>query len=97
MKPRHAAALALVGWYLMVPQIQSEKQNLIGPFTESHEPDFPNWHQVGSYDTAAECEAARAQLPATLIYDHPVAKDTLAVVAKFAQCIAPDDPRLKGN
>jgi hypothetical protein len=25
MKPRHAAALTVVGWYLMVPQLQPRK------------------------------------------------------------------------
>jgi hypothetical protein len=33
MKPRHAAALALVGWYLMVPKFITEpaSHRLVGP------------------------------------------------------------------
>jgi hypothetical protein len=47
MKPRHAAALALVGWYLMVPP--SEHVNL----------PISRWNHIASFDTADKCEADR--------------------------------------
>lgn len=37
MKPRHAAALALVGWYLMVPplaSLQSQTADLHAPLSK---------------------------------------------------------------
>ena len=47
MKPRHAAALALVGWYLMMP------------LKDHPEAPIKYWSQIGSYDSAKECEAER--------------------------------------
>jgi len=51
MKPRHAAALALIGWYLMAPPMdqQTHKVKLDAPLSE-----FMVWK---SFDTARECEA----------------------------------------
>ena len=48
--PRHAAALALVGWYLMVP----------APKTETS--PIGSWSHFGSYDTAKDCEAAKEEM-----------------------------------
>jgi hypothetical protein len=49
MKPRHAAALALVGWYLMVP-----------PTTKNHvvhyEEPISGWQIIDSFDTAQACK-----------------------------------------
>jgi hypothetical protein len=50
MKTRHAAALALVGWYLMAPL--SLQTNL--PISE--------WNHIGSYDKATDCEDGRVAL-----------------------------------
>ncbi len=36
MKPRHAAALALVGWYLMMPLIQGEKETVVDSKADPH-------------------------------------------------------------
>jgi hypothetical protein len=55
MKPRHAAALALVGWYLMVPpRAQDGSPNIRAP--------LPKWNQASNgFDTASECSMARNQ------------------------------------
>jgi hypothetical protein len=101
MTIRHATALALLGWFLMVPQILAPQapgaKYLIGPMTANSEPDFPSWRQAGIFDTQAACESAREELPGMLTYKSPVPKDTIARVAKLAQCVADDDPRLKPN
>ena len=51
---RHAAALALVGWYLMVPPPRDHKTGL---------PDFQaaltDWSVEQSFNTADECRIAR--------------------------------------
>jgi hypothetical protein len=53
MNLRHAAALALVGWYLMVPQ----------PDAPGKAPNFKaplsRWNQMGAFDTAAACDKER--------------------------------------
>jgi hypothetical protein len=54
MKPRHAAALALVGWYLMVaPQSKSWWTG-----AESYDDSAPlsRWTIESSFDSAARCE-----------------------------------------
>jgi len=88
MTLRHAAALALAGWYLMVPPPLSYvgKDGPLKPVR--------SWTAVSVLATEEECEAARSRLsqldpklgsyrglPPEEIYD--------------AQCIASDDPRLK--
>jgi hypothetical protein len=56
MKPRHAAALALVGWYLMTPPPE------INPVTHLRRlalsAPFGYWQDEGSFDSAKECNAA---------------------------------------
>jgi hypothetical protein len=51
MKLRHAAALALVGWYLMIPPaLPNGQPNLGAPLSQ--------WGQGGDFDTAAACHKA---------------------------------------
>jgi len=50
MKVRHAAALALAGWYLMLPPMNEK-----GVATEA---SISDWDQVGSFDSAAACAQA---------------------------------------
>jgi len=61
MNPRHAAALALVGWYLMVPPLMT-------PCPSKHPPKHPpplnfwgkaplrRWDTVRSFNRADDCE-----------------------------------------
>jgi len=68
MKPRHAAALALVGWYLMVPPA-SDWKRLYHLFIEppgyySHgEPFYPapfcKWEKLGEFYSQVNCESTR--------------------------------------
>ena len=51
MNPRHAAALALVGWYLMVPPAERGGKQL-----DYHAP-LSTWSIMQSFDTAQSCEA----------------------------------------
>ena len=101
MKPRHAAALALVGWYLMMPP-----EN----FPSSDEPistaPLEQWHVWHSFDAADECERFKLseenRLWATVLRAEPYTNaQTFARVFHLemvdAECIASDDPRLKSN
>jgi hypothetical protein len=90
MKPRHAVAFALVGWYLMVPP--TKDANHIDPSVP-----LPRWVVLRAFDTAA-CNDAQDQLRyrvSRLNLQIPVASASEA--AEFSQCIASDDPRLKGK
>jgi len=53
MKLRHAAALALVGWYLMSPLIDYDNGKVLV------DAPLKFWTQEGSFDTAKECGAQR--------------------------------------
>jgi|SRR5271156_2451692 hypothetical protein len=108
MKLRHAAALALVGWYLMVPPIRSYVPLILLP----NEP-LTKWEQRQSYDTAEQCKAARKRIQKYLAreltkqrlgkdshyIEQPVAQEIIAEQGKLnlSRCIATDDPRLKSN
>jgi hypothetical protein len=72
MKPRHAAALTLVGWYLMIPPTRDncapnvKDTYLVGCDLKSLMLDdaapLSKWDQARQpYDTAAQCETARQQ------------------------------------
>jgi hypothetical protein len=50
MKPRHAAALALVGWYLMVPALRP---------LETHS---EKWTVIATFADYRSCESAVAEL-----------------------------------
>ena len=84
MKLRHAAALAAVGWYLMVPPRENDNSAKlrIVPLGE--------WVYVDSFDTAKECRDAG------LKEEQVYAKDPLeADEYDTWECIATDDPRLR--
>jgi hypothetical protein len=64
MHPRHAAALALVGWYLMVPPVIHEEdwqQQHVHPTTAP----LSEWFTWNSFDTADACTKARSALIAS--------------------------------
>lgn len=110
MKPHHAAALALVGWYLMVPPLDSKGNVLLSA-------PFNAWEIEMHFDQAGDCEAARqvfieqsskeltglndefksAKTPA----ERRVAIGTRAYLLEYqaskAKCIATVDLPLKGN
>ena len=49
MKPRHAAALALVGWYLMIPPSSTL------PTGVAYKEPLRNWKIVRGFETADGC------------------------------------------
>ena len=54
MKPRHAAALALVGWYLMVPPFQDDLRP--GEFRARLDAPLYQWELLpGSWNSADDC------------------------------------------
>jgi len=101
MNLRHAATLALVGWYLMVPPA-----GLIFPETSPRVfmPKFDRtWRVKATFNSANDCAVAREKHEADFAlgvksimpkgYEtHPTRSSP---IDDGALCIATDDPRLK--
>jgi hypothetical protein len=85
MKPRHAAALALVGWYLMMPHRPGDRSE---PFSQ--------WYQSHEFDTDAECNDL-LEYDLSLYQDNksknPVVQEQIRRL-RYAQCVDANDPRL---
>jgi hypothetical protein len=101
MKPRDAAALALVGWYLMAPPTYPGPN---GSFVTKTAVPLRLWQNIGSYDQVADCEderrafldLKRTESASTFAKESSQVK--LSIVSSWsAICIAADDPRLKEN
>ncbi len=96
MTVRHAAALALAltGWYLMVPD-------------GNNSTNLGAWSTVRSFDSAANCEEVRAKHKSDYANavraamrkrtDEDNDSDSGKPTDDGSLCIATDDPRLKGN
>ena len=91
MNLRHAATLALLGWYLLTPPLASvgSKWNAAtkeyDPYTNA---PLSQWQTVLTFDTAEECRAELANQNAQIQMNCPTC-------AALAECVASDDPRLK--
>jgi hypothetical protein len=99
VKPRHAAALALVGWYLLTP-----------PFDDlgrvNAKARFSAWDNWDAYDSAVKCELDKAKiigLAKAKVGRHSASPRRAAADQSFleavllGQCVAADDPRLESN
>ena len=86
MNIRHAAALTLVGWYLMVPpHLHWNGQHV----TFSSDAPLREWKVAQPFDEAWKCDQTLMQ--------NVVECETCPLESLWlsAQCIATDDPRLK--
>jgi hypothetical protein len=98
MKPCHAAALALLGWYLMVPPPMRLSDGRIDPDMISDlSAPLPHWYRVRSFDTAAACTAElevmkrrAAVWKRQAAREHPLP----ALGEPENRCVSSDDPRL---
>lgn len=93
MNIRHAAALALVGWYLMIPPAVEEDSNHA---LHTKPAPLSEWQNFESFDTAKECEEGAKPLvkpmQADVSQQHLSLNDLRLL---YARCFATDDPRLK--
>ncbi len=91
MKFRHATALALVGWYLIVPPLQKPKSPL------SH------WKTLEVFDTEALCQVKRKAMveeaesdetgdSSVIVFETRHGKEEF--IARAGSCVASGDPRL---
>jgi hypothetical protein len=99
MKPRHAAALALVGSYLMLLPPQTSKS----PLRFDANAPLNKWYIAGGFGTAAECEAYKSESNGrwlrALEPRHLDAKTISDVRLYQAQerCVAANDARLNSK
>jgi hypothetical protein len=111
MKLRHAAALALVGWYLMTPPVTTVKGS-DRYYRVLARAAICDWESSQRFDSRADCESARLTARQNLSgaseanYDFSDSNgkalqgtldDAQRAAALFSKCIATDDPRLKPN
>ncbi len=83
MKVAHAAAIALIGWYLMVlPMHQGGFWSRFGMRFGNTNAPLNRWSIVGKFNTVQECEAALSKRTAS---------------QREARCIESDDSRLKAK
>ena len=89
MKLRHAAALTVVGWYLMVPPFRDKEYDAKAQLSD--------WSIVKEFDTEKGCKDYPAHLEKLLNEGHHGDGNVRVNKALFdkAQCIAGDDPRVK--
>jgi hypothetical protein len=88
MKLQHTAAvLALAGWYLITPPSQTN-----GHFDTSA--PLSEWRIQSGFGTGDDCKKTVAELSSKAMKE---GKSGDADELKASQCVATDDPRLKGN
>src|SRR5208337_3162831 len=102
MNPRHAAALALVGWYLMLPPFIRVGPDPSDPSRDRVVPDsdapLSKWFWSGSFDSVDACQRSQEKEIAetqrrNLLRPSPSAEIDRNVEMAFweARCIATDD------
>jgi hypothetical protein len=89
MRVWHAVALALVGWYLMIPPFGAREPDLRAP---PYQWFYADWdpekvRPTERYLTLAECEAQKVKRLKDSIDRNPYLRD--------ARCVKSDDFRLK--
>ncbi len=102
MKPRQIAALALVGWYLIVPPLDKPHAT----YTSPENAPLSEWRRMPNevFDNQQDCEAELANQRAAAEREARLNRGGLDLYSperelfvKTARCIASDDPRLKGG
>ena len=91
MKTRHAAALALMAWYLMIPPLAAPD----GLSIDTTAPLAQWYNMKPSFASKQECESTKAKMIA--LHPHPSspAEQLRLDGAKAALCVPSGDPRLK--
>ena len=92
MKPFHAAALVLVGWYLFLPRLSPDHS------VDTKAP-LSLWFKANrKFSSLSECKKVKQQLvdlhvkPYSSEHEREKAQGEMAAI-----CISSDDPRLRGD
>jgi hypothetical protein len=105
MKPRHAGALALLGWYLLIPPVFSPMGHHPRAFNDL-KASINRWDIQASFESEASCEKEKerirkeAPLRIQFANEHPDQDQNGNILAvaeawQLAECVASNDPRLK--
>jgi len=105
MNLRHAAATALVGWYLLIPPVFSAMGGHPRAFNELNAP-LNRWDIQASFDSETSCvkekERIRNEAPLRIrfAHEHPDQDqngniEAVAEAWQRSECVASDDSRLK--
>jgi hypothetical protein len=104
MTSRHAAALALIGWYPTISGVVSARGTVSPGVRVRSEAPISQWEILDSFDSADDCSDAQMRHSRLCLkYSQSVLRapkivDQLTCAREvFGTCIATDDPRLKGN
>ena len=66
LKPHHAAALALVGWYLITPPIHVQHYRGRAHANFRNQAPLAKWNREKSFDSESDCDAYREKLHNTV-------------------------------
>jgi hypothetical protein len=101
MKPHHAAALALVGWYLMSPSLTDDGLGVISSAPLSQ------WEILASFDAARDCEREKESRQNKAVYVLRMLSSQKLLKSHHAPlnyiqdangvCVSTDDPRLEAK
>jgi hypothetical protein len=93
MNARHAAALTLVGWYLMLPPIPGGKLDETAPLSR--------WEIQNTYGTQTDCQSSLSLIVTEALAElqTPMADEKKQLIRRssFGTCVAEDDPLLKSK
>ena len=87
MKVRHTAALALAGWYLMMPPLGNGKVYVNAPLS--------TWQIVVSLETLEDCKSVIRNYkkhPAEM--SDPQVRELIERRNSLAMCVSENDPRI---
>src|SRR5208282_4041489 len=95
LKPCHAAALALVGWYLMIPPARGAPTEILYSAALSE-------FEIGRlYDSKLECKNHLKEMTKNSEHDLQQCTNNGCEITTeqfaYGRCMASDDPRLKNN
>jgi hypothetical protein len=89
MKLRHAAALALVGWYLLIP-----------PLGRPAPSDLSQWEVITTFDSRSLCMSLRTSDIQSWLITKGILDLSAAQLKAYvdnSRCVSEDDPRLKAK
>jgi hypothetical protein len=93
MALRHAAALAVIGWYLMVHPVVSGG----GTIYADRSVPLARWKIGSTYDTEQQFLDAKAEAVEAAKREQGEAEAYALEAAYYSECIVSDDPRLKAK
>jgi hypothetical protein len=94
---QHLLVLTVAGWLLMTPRVTLEPK---GDYQAAMDTPFSEWSRQGPYDTILSCNQAKevvSRIAESKVRQNDPNSVAIELGAYAAECIAQDDPRLKGK